>query len=1023
MIAALCIGTGALQSQTIYKYEQKDESGKPEATLAFFSKSLSLYIPHIIRQYETGKALHQQIWNLEKGTLQPPTILLTDWEDDGNGGVSPLPSNYILIGMAPSNMSYFISPNTERYAHLFRHEYTHTVMTDRPSPIDQRWRKFFGNKVVADPQYPLSAVWSWRTTPRWYAPRWYQEGIACFMETWLGGGVGRALGGYDEMNFRALANEAISRGDTTLKSNPMSTVVGLESEGTTKDFQLGSNSYLYGTRFVNYLVLKYGYDKLIAFYNRTPESHAFFARQFHEIYGRPLREVWDEWRSYEMQHQQENLQAIEQYELTPLTPLTETAWGSASPMVVDDSLGVAYAAVNHTGDFAHIEQINLVTGQKKRLCNIDGPMLYQTSYLTLDKKRQRLIYTDRNSGMRGLRTLSLKDGKTEQRKLQRVSNVVYDNANDCLYGLFSHEGVTSIVRYDASLEKVDALYRFPFGVSVSDLDISHDGTKLLMALTGLNGGQSLILFKTEDLNNATYNYQTLYTLKDGNLTQFRFSQDDSRIVGTSYYTGVANLWEIGMDDLAIKDLAIKDSTMADSADAKVEPVLLSNVKTGLFAPYLMNDGTLYAYEFTPNGMLPVKLQHQPIEDCNAIELLGQKAYEQHPEIAEIRKLKQELPKIEFGEVYDSIKVYRPLRELRFQGSYVDLSGFTDLKAGNKVTPVLGYHITLSDPIGFNTLNVELGLSPWSNNAWENQVHAALEWKSFFWTVSAAWNKPNFYDLFGPTRHSRKGYQLGVSYDRTNTLMAPYLTSWGVSINAYGGMDELPMYQDVMVDEEIHAFQTVSAHYGASKTRTSLGGIQPEQGYSWDVSGYTYLAHGKLFPSITATLNEGVLLPYLRNTSAWLRMAVGQNFGETGSALGNEYFGGFQNNYVDKGAIYRYRTVNAMPGTSINAIEAHSFAKATAELNLQPLRFKNLGALCAYPTYAQLSLFATDLAVNAWENKRFNNYINVGAQANFQLTLFNYLSTTFSVGYAQLFSQQSSGLKRSSGEWMFSLKLL
>jgi hypothetical protein len=47
-------------------------------------------------------------------------------------------------------------------------------------------------------------VWSYVTVPRWYAPRWYQEGIACFMETWMSGGLGRAMGYYDEMYFRSL---------------------------------------------------------------------------------------------------------------------------------------------------------------------------------------------------------------------------------------------------------------------------------------------------------------------------------------------------------------------------------------------------------------------------------------------------------------------------------------------------------------------------------------------------------------------------------------------------------------------------------------------------------------------------------------------------------------------------------------------------------------------------------------------------------------------------------------------------
>src|SRR6202021_2343694 len=35
-------------------------------------------------------------------------------------------------------------------------------------------------------------------------------------------------------------------------------VVGLESEGTSADFQVGANSYLYGTRFMNHLASQYG---------------------------------------------------------------------------------------------------------------------------------------------------------------------------------------------------------------------------------------------------------------------------------------------------------------------------------------------------------------------------------------------------------------------------------------------------------------------------------------------------------------------------------------------------------------------------------------------------------------------------------------------------------------------------------------------------------------------------------------------------------------------------------------------
>ena len=1047
LAAVLCALSVAVPAQTIYKYEQRDSSMNRGVTLTFFSKTLSQYIPHIIRQYEHGKALHDTVWG--RPAIQPPFMMLTDWEDDGNGGAAPLPSNVISIGMAPVNMSYYISPTTERYAHLFKHEYTHTVMTDRPNARDAWWRSLFGTKVVAQTRYPLTSVWSYLTVPRWYAPRWYHEGIACCMETWLGGGVGRALGGYDEMYFRNLVAERCS----------LSTVVGLESEGSTKDFQLGTNAYLYGTRFVNYLAMRYGYERVIRFYNRTPGSKAFFAAQFREVFGKRLTDVWDEWQAYEHEHQMQNLAAVNAFPVTPLRRLTAVPYGSASPLVVDAGRMKGYTAVNYPGDFAHLEEIDLRSGSRRRLAVIDGPMMYQTAYVAFDRRRRRLFWTDRNNGIRGIRWMTLSQDRhrsdtasdttaaglkvtgSGHLTFQRTSNIVYDNARDMLYGLMSHEGVTHLVRYDAALSRQDVLYTFPFGVSVSDLDVSHDGQMLAMTLVGLRGQNSLVLFSVDNLENADFSYHTLRTLGDTNLSQFRFSHDDTSLVGTSYYTGVANIWEIPVDrralsagTVAAQNDSLQDSLPAsgtpppansDSPPANPEPPmrLLSNVQSGLFAPYLAPNDSIYAMEFTRNGLLPVVFRHAELHDCNAVVYLGQKTYDANPAVRDLATLRVRQPAVSFGEVYDSIKVYHPLRELRFQGAYPDISGFTDADAWNSVTPVLACHVAFSDPIGVNRLNLSAGISPWSHNPWKNRFHAEAEFESWGWRVTAAWNPTNFYDLFGPTRRSRKGYTTSVGYTYSNTLCAPFSWNWGVTLAAYGDMDALPLYQNVGVEDNIHSFQTLAANIGAAKVRTSLGGLVAEQGYQWNVSGYTYLAKGRLYPSLTATYDTGVLLPVMRNTSAWLRLAAGQAFGDSDSAFGNEYFGGFGNNYVDCGKIFRYRDVNSMPGTEIDNITAHSFCKAMGEVNLQPLRFRNVGMLCLYPTYAQMSLFATDLMANAWGEGRFNNYINVGAQLNIEVVLFNYMKTTWSVGYAQLFSQRTSGLRRSGGEFLISLKLL
>ena len=88
------------------------------------------------------------------------------------------------------------------------------------------------------------------------------EGSAVFFETWMAGGLGRAQGGYDEMVFRAKVRDHLR----------FFSPLGLESEGTQIDFQVGANSYLYGTRFFSYLALTYGVDKTVEWLRRSEDS-------------------------------------------------------------------------------------------------------------------------------------------------------------------------------------------------------------------------------------------------------------------------------------------------------------------------------------------------------------------------------------------------------------------------------------------------------------------------------------------------------------------------------------------------------------------------------------------------------------------------------------------------------------------------------------------------------------------------------------------------------------------------------
>ena len=111
-------------------------------------------------------------------------------------------------------------------------------------------------------EHPESILYNYLATPRVNVPRWYLEGSAVFMETWMAGGFGRAQGAYDEMVFRAMV-----RDDAHFYSP-----VGLESEGIFVDFQVGVNDYLYGTRFFSYLAQHYSPEQVIQWLRRDEGS-------------------------------------------------------------------------------------------------------------------------------------------------------------------------------------------------------------------------------------------------------------------------------------------------------------------------------------------------------------------------------------------------------------------------------------------------------------------------------------------------------------------------------------------------------------------------------------------------------------------------------------------------------------------------------------------------------------------------------------------------------------------------------
>jgi len=234
-----------LQTQVEAKPFEMDVLETDDLRLIYFDPFQTYLVPHVVRNFHNSYEFQKYLFGWDP--QEKSTIILTDLSDYGNAGASASPRNGISVFIAPASRTLETMPSSERIFMLMNHELVHVANMDMATEKDLKWRRFFGGKPRQNNEHPESMIYNYLATPRLTVPRWYLEGAAVFMETWMSGGLGRAQGAFDEMVFRAMV-----RDNAHFYSN-----LGIVSEGVGIDFQTGSNAYLYGTRFISYMALQY----------------------------------------------------------------------------------------------------------------------------------------------------------------------------------------------------------------------------------------------------------------------------------------------------------------------------------------------------------------------------------------------------------------------------------------------------------------------------------------------------------------------------------------------------------------------------------------------------------------------------------------------------------------------------------------------------------------------------------------------------------------------------------------------
>ncbi len=555
---------------------------------------------HIGRCFENALAFHRRLFDYTPS--EEITVFLHDINDYGTGGTNSIPWNYLTIGVEPYDYVYETCPTNERMNWVMNHELAHVVDLDKAAPSDRFFRSLFFGKVATSAENPLTMAYSYLTSPRYYSPRWYHEGIAVFLETWMAGGIGRTLGGYDEMVFRAMVRDSAAFYD----------FVGLESEGKTIDFQVGANSYLYGTRFMSYLAVTYGPERILSWFNRTDSSRAYFASEFEHLYGLSVDRAWDDWISFERRWQASNLDSIRAFPLTPERPVLDRALGSVSRAVYDRAGDRFYCAVNYPGAIAHAAAIDRQTGKMEDLGEVSSPALYYVTALAYDDSSRTLFYTTHNSSLwRDLHTIDLATGEDRLRiRYFRAGDLAFNRADKSLWGVRHHNGFSSLVRVPPPYADVYEVQTLEYGKDIYDLDISPDGKTLVASYIQVNGRQQLVSMDIGGLLAGRTEVSLLHEFENNAPANFVFSDDGRYLYGTSYYTGVSNVFRW------------------DTATRTMDAV--SNCETGYFRPVPVGADSLLVFRYRGSGFQPVMIPVEVRTDLKAVRYLGQEIVEKHP---------------------------------------------------------------------------------------------------------------------------------------------------------------------------------------------------------------------------------------------------------------------------------------------------------------------------------------------------------------------------------------------------------
>ena len=187
-------------------------------------------------------------------------------------------------------------------------------------------------------------------------------------------------------------------------------------------------------------------------------------------------------------------------------------------------------------------------------------------------------------------------------------------------------------------------------------------------IKGVDGLRAELQAATAQNRSVMLDFYADWCISCKEMEKFTFSDDGRYVFGSSYYTGVSNIFRY---EIETKELEA-----------------VSNAETGFFRPIPLDDGDLIIFEYTGTGFVPTRIDPVPLEHVSNIRFLGTEIVKKHPVV---RDWVVGSPRaVELDPLVTHRGKYRPASELGFSTAYPIIEGYRDYEA-------FGWHFRFSDP--------------------------------------------------------------------------------------------------------------------------------------------------------------------------------------------------------------------------------------------------------------------------------------------------------------------------------------